>query len=103
MTKLTEEKQEQIINWLDEKWKNRICECCGNRTWEMADNIVYSICALGGGYPNILVSCSNCSNTKRFDPRKIGVIDSADPMETQDNLEGLDELAKIIRFGYKGT
>lgn len=69
----SKEKQELAQKWLNDKWKNRTCECCGRNTWTLAEDLVMPMTFTGGGlvlggptYPQIMVICTNCGNSKTF-------------------------------------
>jgi hypothetical protein len=67
--------KQKISNWLDLKWSKdkRNCEICNTNKWSISDDIVAPIIIennglnLGGKtYPQVMLICSNCGNTKYF-------------------------------------
>lgn len=64
------------LKWLDEKWPvdKQICDICGSTQWtigeEMVTTIVVSKAKIinlnGNTYPNFVIICNNCGNTKYF-------------------------------------
>jgi hypothetical protein len=84
------EKQEQVLKWLEEKWTNRTCECCGNTSWSVTDFLVapprYEDGFRFGGKiaPQITAVCNQCGNTKFFNAVMMGLID-------RKNTEGNNE------------
>lgn len=71
-TKKTMWTYEEIKEAIEIKWKDRTCECCGNRNWSVAEDAVqhafhdpklYKQCFL-----SIFVYCKNCGNLKQFVP-----------------------------------
>lgn len=75
------EKQEKAQKWLKEKWINRVCECCGQSNWTLAEDLVMPMnftgnkLSLGGPtYPQIMLICTNCGNSKIFNAILAGVI-----------------------------
>jgi hypothetical protein len=77
-----EEKQKQAVNWLNSKWPatQRLCEVCGISSWTIAEDLVMPMPFVGGGlvvggisYPQVMVICNNCGNTKYFNTVIMGV------------------------------
>lgn len=80
----TKEKQEQAIKWLNDRWKNQICECCGGNKWSLNGHLTAPLIfqqngfQLGGmAYPSLGVVCSTCGNTKHFNAVVMGLVDGA--------------------------
>ena len=81
---LPKEKQDQAIKWLNDKWKNQICECCGGRDWTLNGHLTTPINFQQGAfhfggmaYPSLGVVCKNCGNTKHFNAVAMGLVDGA--------------------------
>lgn len=77
------EKQEKALKWLNEKWENdkRACECCGNKEWQLAKDLVMpprfegdNLVIWGNCYPHLLITCLNCGNSKLFSAVLSGVV-----------------------------
>lgn len=69
------EKQAKAIKWLEEKWlkTHRKCEVCGHDQWALGDDLITplafspnSIDIGNKNYPNVLLMCNNCGNSKFF-------------------------------------
>lgn len=64
------DKQKLAIEWVNEKWKNKNCECCSSNEWTIAEDLVTPMLFrnrmmfVGTMYPQIMVICRNCGNTK---------------------------------------
>lgn len=78
---LTSEQHKLITKWIENKWKNRKCECCGEDAWTVEDHLgaVPSI-DIGGfaapySYVYVLVICDNCGNTRFVNAVSIGLLD----------------------------
>ncbi len=80
----SKEKQEKAIKWLEEKWKNKQCECCGENDWEVLDHLVTPVRYDESGIslsnvrliPQIIIVCINCGYTKYFNSVIMGIVDS---------------------------
>lgn len=68
-------KQDKALEWLKLKWPhaNQTCEICHFKTWTIAEDLVMpmpfsgnNITFGGSTYPQLMVICSNCGNTKYF-------------------------------------
>ena len=76
-----EVKRERTLLFLNEKWKNKICECCGASSWTLAADIVStpimqeSLVLGGPTYPYVIATCLNCSNTKFFNAVIAGALE----------------------------
>ena len=77
----SQEKQEKAQKWLNEKWKNRVCEICGHNDWIILDFLSNEIRYEGGSLtiggkiaPNVSVVCKHCGNTKFFNAGIIGLL-----------------------------
>lgn len=84
--KLTNEEQEKIISWLNEKGRNHACPVCNENTWRVGEHLlkgpVYSTKLVIGGltYPQFFVICTNCYHVRPFIAIPvIGPIESTKP------------------------
>ena len=82
---LTAEEMQKAMAWLEKKTKlprrrHPKCEMCGSQSWEVVGYIVTpmsygkGLAAKDGAYPQIMVSCDNCGNTKYFRAVQIGIV-----------------------------
>lgn len=79
--KISAAEREAIQNWIESKApKSGGCEFCGNHKWQLAEHFVRSeifipgVTMLGGRfYPNFMLICENCSNTKFFNAALAGL------------------------------
>ena len=76
--KLTEEHKNVAINKIAQLWKgSKECEICGEEKWSLADNI-FSITQFASTetekqmYPVVVLTCSNCGNSKFFNAMSLG-------------------------------
>jgi hypothetical protein len=68
------ETYQEVLEWLKEKWlpEKLSCEICGETKWEIQQNVVSPLLVIKGNinvgkcYPQIMVICENCANTKYF-------------------------------------
>lgn len=76
-------KQQKALEWLEKKWhKDRqICECCGLKSWTLAEDLVMPLQFIGGGlavggntYPHLLLTCNNCGYAKCFNAVIAGIV-----------------------------
>lgn len=80
-------KQQKAMQWLQSKWPlgSLTCESCGNKQWQMADFFIVSPrfeggISIGGQIaPQVMLTCSNCANTKHFNAVAMGLIDKEEP------------------------
>jgi len=85
--KLTKQQQEQVITKLQEFWKDKICEVCGNQHWTLGDTLFElrefhggkTVLGSGAIKPLITIACSKCGNTKLMNAIKLGIVDPKDP------------------------
>ncbi len=76
---------EEIIEFLNKKWKNKNCPMCGNKEWNINGDTIYELrefkdgdLVLGAGtaiMPVIPVTCSNCGNTIFISPLATGLME----------------------------
>ena len=79
------EKQQKALKWLNEKWskEKRKCEICLQDNWNISQDIVAppiftnsSSFMLGGvTYPQFMILCNNCGNTKYINAVIAGLVD----------------------------
>ncbi|MCE5330704.1 MAG: hypothetical protein LLF95_01020 [Bacteroidales bacterium] len=93
--KLNKEQQEKLIAKLNEVWKNKTCEICGQSNW-MVDDTLFELREFHGGKtvlgsgaikPLITISCNKCSNTKMMNAIQLGLVDPNNP-DGVDKVEG---------------
>ncbi len=74
--------KEKALKWLDEKWpKNkRACEICGTSQWSLSSDLITPMIfnagnlSIGGNsYPQLMVICNNCGNTKYINTVVMGL------------------------------
>lgn len=77
------EKQKKALEVLNSKWpaEKKICEVCGSGNWTLAEDLVMPVPFSGnalmiGGptYPQVMVICNGCGNTKYFNAVMMGVL-----------------------------
>lgn len=81
-TTMSPEQLEKAVNWIKEKLngKKLICEICQNESWTVLDHLVTPIVYangfhLGGNsYPQFMLACKRCSNTKYINAVSSGII-----------------------------
>lgn len=65
---------QEVIAYLNSKWKNQTCPMCGNRAWNVTEDKIFELREFNDGnlvvggpgssiYPVIPVTCGNCGNT----------------------------------------
>lgn len=78
------QKQEKALQWLEEKWplEKRKCEICDNYDWNISQHIIapavfsnnFSLSVGGETYPQFMVLCNNCGNTKYINAVISGIV-----------------------------
>jgi hypothetical protein len=80
---LDEQKKKIILEWLDKKWPTfkRVCEICNASTWSLSEDLIAPTPFLGGSivlggrsYPQVMIICTSCGNTKYFNAVTIGIM-----------------------------
>lgn len=80
---MDEQQKQKAVNWLSSMAPAGIrCETCGNTQWDLAKDLVMPITfhggdiVIGGGpsYPQVMLICRRCGNTKFFNAVKMGVV-----------------------------
>ena len=73
--------KQKISEWINKKCRNMKCECCGSKIWNLNEHIIAPVnvqngsLALGGSMtPQVILTCSNCGNTKYFNAVMIGLL-----------------------------
>ena len=75
----TAEKRKQAIDWIDKN--NPVCEVCGKDKWTLVPDLISPALFEGGmviggmTYPQVMIVCNTCGNTKYFNAIVIGVLD----------------------------
>ena len=81
----SQEMKQAAIEWLNERWKNRVCDCCGKQDsgWTMADDLLMPMTFSGGNlniggaaYPQIALICNYCAHMKYFNAVIMNVVRS---------------------------
>lgn len=86
---LDQEKKKKIVDWINSKCNALTCEACKQNNWVMPDDAVMPIAYngsinLGGStYPQAMLVCRNCGNTKYFNLALMGLINDKE-MEEDD-------------------
>ena len=79
---MNEDCKRKILKWLEEKWPKdkRNWEICGGTDWTISNDIVaplkidnIGIKLDGEVYPQAMIICSSCANTKYFNVVAIGI------------------------------
>ncbi|MBX9585833.1 MAG: hypothetical protein K2X50_01115 [Gammaproteobacteria bacterium] len=90
------EVQQLALQWLSAKWpdENRVCEICNSKNWNIAQDLVTPIRFKNGtifldgpSYPQIVVVCNNCGNTKYFNAMIAGMIKMNDIDSGEQNVK----------------
>jgi hypothetical protein len=85
--KLNKEQQDKLIAKLNQVWKNKTCEVCGQQNW-MIDDTLFELREFHGGRtvlgsgaikPLITISCTSCGNTKMMNAIQMGLVDPKNP------------------------
>lgn len=78
-----EAKKQVAIDWFTKKWplQNRACEVCSSSNWSLSEDLVTPVALsagslmLGGrSYPQLMLICKNCGNTKYFNAVIMGIV-----------------------------
>ena len=71
--KLSEPDRLKAISWLNTRWHGTKCDVCGHNSWTISEHLVMPVAftpgvfSIGGPtYPHVMVTCTNCSQTKFF-------------------------------------
>ncbi len=79
---MNENYKQKILSWLEQKWPKdkRNCEICNGTQWSISEDIIAPLIIennnvnIGGKtYPQIMVICSSCANTKYFNVAAMGI------------------------------
>lgn len=77
-----ERKKKKALEWINEKCPNLICECCQQKSWILTEDMVMPMPFVGGGlivggptYPQVMIVCTVCGNTKYFNAVVMGVVE----------------------------
>jgi len=73
--------RERLAMYMGQPLDDYSCPICSSWTWIVQDSLVASPgydpssnAATGDNYHGVLVSCSHCGNTMRFDATRLGVV-----------------------------
>ena len=95
--KLNDELKDQLMTKLNEVWKNRTCEICGNSKW-LIDDILFELREFHGGKtvlgsgaikPVLTSTCASCGNTKLMNAIQLGIVDPKNP--SGEEMKGGDD------------
>lgn len=79
---MNKNEKEIISQWINSKWEphKRVCEVCEGNNWVIAEDIITPVIltnlsmVIGSkAYPQVMMICSNCANTKYFNIALMGV------------------------------
>ena len=85
--KLNNEQQEKLITKLNQVWKNKICEICGQKNWKI-DDILFELREFHGGRtvlgsgaikPLLTISCTSCGNIKIMNAIQLELVEPEKP------------------------
>ena len=75
---------EEIVEFLNSKWKGKECPLCGENRWSVTDT-VFELREYNGGalrpgpiIPVIPVTCANCGNTVLISAISTGLLEDKD-------------------------
>jgi|CXWL01.1.fsa_nt_gi hypothetical protein len=85
--KLNKKQQEKLISKLNEVWKNKSCEVCGQQNWEIDDTLFElrefhggrTVLGSGAIKPLITIACTSCWNIKLMNAIHLGIVDPKNP------------------------
>jgi predicted nucleic-acid-binding Zn-ribbon protein len=87
---MTEEEKKKISEAIQKKWVHNtlLCDICNSKAWEMSDELVVPLTFKSGGvsvggtaYPQVLITCTNCGNTRYFNAVVIGALKKEEKKE----------------------
>jgi len=76
-----QERQQKVMKWVNEKWKENKCECCGSNQWILVDKLIVppiydNGIQLGGPImPFVVIGCATCGNAKFLSAMITGIMD----------------------------
>ena len=85
--KLNEKQKKKLLQNLESKWKNKVCEICSETNWAI-DDTLFELREFHGGKtllgsgaikPVITMACDNCGNTKLMNAIQLGLVDPNNP------------------------
>jgi len=95
--RMDQDQRAKFLQFLNEKWKDQTCEVCKNGTWTISGDSVTPVILKSGGmtlggmaYPQTMVSCLTCGNTKFFNTVITGFYKREEKKkeENKENQEG---------------
>lgn len=108
---LSKEQETKALEWLSKKWDEtkHTCEICSSVHWMILGDIVTpsvyhpngALFIGGNTYPQFMVMCQSCGNTKYFNAVMSGIIESPKPEEKKE--EKTAEIQKEVRNIAIGT
>ena len=82
--RISKENSKKIRKWLEDKSGTKPCASCGKLTFTLVDDLVFApvfevddgfIVSGIGGYPQAMVICNNCGDTRYFNVSVMGIKD----------------------------
>ena len=82
--RISKENNKKIRKWFDDKSVTKPCASCGESTFTVVDQFVFSpvfkvddglLISGIGGYPQAMVVCNNCGDTRYFNISVMGIKD----------------------------
>lgn len=78
---LNKEQQEKAINYLNNKWHEKICPICKGTNWDIHPEL-YELRQFNGGnmvlggplIPMLVIECTNCGNTISINAMRAGIV-----------------------------
>ncbi len=78
--RLTDDEQQSILNYLNERAPSLRCSACGARSFQLVEHVVEYRPFSGGSlrlggvvYPIVMLTCTNCGHFLTFSALKVGV------------------------------
>lgn len=82
--RISKKNYKKISKWLEDKSGTKPCASCGKLTFTLVDNFVFApvfevddglLISGIGGYPQAMVVCNNCGDTRYFNIAMMGIKD----------------------------
>lgn len=83
------QKQQKALDWLEHQWlkSNRKCEICSSEEWSISEELIappilnHSVMLGGTTYPQFMIICNKCGNTKYINAVISGILKNEMPDE----------------------
>lgn len=76
-----DDRKKAALIWINDKCADLTCEACRHKEWTLSDDLVMPMAFTGGtltlggpAYPQFMIICNNCGNTKYFNAVISGII-----------------------------